>query len=169
MEGWIMRFYEIHEDKESLTPPTIDVGDEVKVGKFKNSKATVKGFKKDDYNQPVLKTNKGDKKLFNLRLSKLQEETDFETFQKQYAILNKAEDEANAKIQKIIAGKRGNMGLLDPVVKNSPEFKKAKIDYERASNTRKAFLKDVPKDFLRKNVQQRRAERTKKRQKDHKN
>jgi hypothetical protein len=62
----------ITEDKETLNPPSIDVGDEVKVGKFKNSKATVKGFKKDEHNQPVLKTNKGDKKLFNLRLSKLQ-------------------------------------------------------------------------------------------------
>ena len=62
------------EDKETLNPPSIDVGDEVKTGKFKNVKATVKGFKKDDHNQPVLKTNKGDKKLFNLRLSKLKED-----------------------------------------------------------------------------------------------
>ncbi len=60
--------------KETLNPPSIDVGDEVKVGKFRNVKATVKGFKKDDHNQPVLKTNKGDKKLFSLRLSKLQED-----------------------------------------------------------------------------------------------
>lgn len=60
------------EDEETLNPPSITVGDEVKTGKFKNSKATVKGFKKDDHNQPVLKTTKGDKKLFNLRLSKLQ-------------------------------------------------------------------------------------------------
>lgn len=68
------RLETVEEDKETLNPPSIDVGDEVKVGKFKNSKATVKGFKKDDHNQPVLKTNKGDKKLFNLRLSKLQTE-----------------------------------------------------------------------------------------------
>ena len=60
------------EDESTLNPPSIDVGDEVKTGKFKNVKATVKGFKKDDNNQPVLKTSKGDKKLFNLRLSKLQ-------------------------------------------------------------------------------------------------
>ena len=62
----------VEESEDTLNPPSIDVGDEVKTGKFKNSKATVKGFKKDDHNQPVLKTNKGDKKLFNLRLSKLQ-------------------------------------------------------------------------------------------------
>jgi len=60
------------ESEDTLHPPSISKGDEVKVGKFKNSKATVKGFKKDDHNQPVLKTNKGDKKLFNLRLSKIQ-------------------------------------------------------------------------------------------------
>jgi len=62
------------DDEDTLNPPSISKGDEVKTGKFKNSKATVKGFKKDDHNQPVLKTNKGDKKLFSLRLSKLQQE-----------------------------------------------------------------------------------------------
>ena len=62
------------DDEDTLNPPSIDVGDEVKVGKFRNVKAIVKGFKKDDHNQPVLKTNKGDKKLFSLRLSKLQTE-----------------------------------------------------------------------------------------------
>ena len=60
------------DSEDTLTPPSISKGDEVKTGKFKNSKAIVKGFKKDDHNQPVLKTNKGDKKLFSLRLSKLQ-------------------------------------------------------------------------------------------------
>ena len=62
----------MEDEGDTLHPPSISKGDEVKVGKFKNSKATVKGFKKDDHNQPVLKTNKGDKKLFNLRLSKIQ-------------------------------------------------------------------------------------------------
>jgi hypothetical protein len=36
-----------------LTLPTIEVGDEIMTGKFKNSKATVKGFTKDVHNQPV--------------------------------------------------------------------------------------------------------------------
>jgi hypothetical protein len=44
------------------------------VGKFKNRKAEVKGFSKDDHNQPVLKTTKGDQKLFKPRLSKLMKE-----------------------------------------------------------------------------------------------
>jgi DNA-directed RNA polymerase sigma subunit (sigma70/sigma32) len=62
----------IGEAEETLDTPNISTGDEVKVGKFKNSKATVKGFKKDKHGQPVLKTNKGDKKLFNPRVSKLE-------------------------------------------------------------------------------------------------
>jgi hypothetical protein len=68
-----MRAFEfINEDKKSYQPPEINVGDEVKVGKFKNRKAEVKGFKTDDNNQPVLKTSKGDQKLFKPRISKLE-------------------------------------------------------------------------------------------------
>lgn len=73
-----MRYREILEassDKE-LILPTIEVGDEVKVGKFKNRKAIVKGFTTDDHNQPVLKTTKGDQKLFKPRISKLEEGRD---------------------------------------------------------------------------------------------
>jgi hypothetical protein len=58
-------------ESDTLKLPDIAVGDEVMVGKFKNRKATVTGFKKDDHNQPVLNTTKGDQKLFKLRLSKL--------------------------------------------------------------------------------------------------
>jgi len=58
--------------KTRLDPPSIDVGDEVKVGKFKNRKAEVKGFTKDDHGQPVLKTTKGDQKLFKPRVTKLE-------------------------------------------------------------------------------------------------
>jgi len=53
--------------------PKLKVGDEVKVGKWKNRKAIIKGFTKDKNNQPVLKTNKGDQKLFKPRISKLEE------------------------------------------------------------------------------------------------
>jgi hypothetical protein len=66
---------EVDEDN-SYTPPKIDIGDEVKVGKFKNRKAEVQGFSKDDHNQPVLKTNKGDQKLFKPRISKLENKVD---------------------------------------------------------------------------------------------
>jgi hypothetical protein len=61
------------DEAEKLELPDIEVGDEVLVGKFKNRKATVKGFEKDDHNQPVLKTSKGDQKLFKPRIPKLEE------------------------------------------------------------------------------------------------
>ena len=61
----------VAEAEDTLTLPKIKVGDEVMVGKFKNRKAEVKGFSKDEHNQPVLNTTKGDQKLFKLRLAKL--------------------------------------------------------------------------------------------------
>ncbi len=67
-----MRAWELFEDKKTLKLPDINVDDEVKVGRFKNRKAIVKGFKKDDHGQPVLKTTKGDQKLFKPRISKLE-------------------------------------------------------------------------------------------------
>jgi len=71
-----MKSYEFisEDDEETYQPPEIEVGDEVKVGKFKNRKAEVKGFTKDKHNQPVLKTTKGDQKLFKPRISKLEDE-----------------------------------------------------------------------------------------------
>ena len=68
-----MRAWEfLVEDKDTLKLPDMNVGDEVKVGRFKNRKAEIKGFKKDDHGQPVLKTTKGDQKLFKPRISKLE-------------------------------------------------------------------------------------------------
>jgi len=61
-------------DLESYQPPKIEVGDEVKVGRFKNRKAIVKSITKDKNNQPVLKTNKGEHKLFKPRITKLEDE-----------------------------------------------------------------------------------------------
>ena len=65
-----MRWHEIDESK-TLELPDIEVGDTVLVGKFKNRRAEVKGFTKDDNNQPVLKTTKGNQKLFKPRIEKL--------------------------------------------------------------------------------------------------
>ena len=58
-------------ESETFHPPALSTGDTVLVGKFKNRKAEIKGFKKDENNQPVLKTTKGDQKLFKPRISKL--------------------------------------------------------------------------------------------------
>jgi len=71
------RQFSTFEGKDSLELDDIEVGDEIKVGRFLNSKATVKGFKKDKHNQPILKTTQGDKKLFKPRLSKLEEEMQY--------------------------------------------------------------------------------------------
>jgi hypothetical protein len=57
--------------RDLLKLPDIEIGDEILVGKFKNRKATVTGFDVDEDNQPVLKTTKGDQKLFKPRIVKL--------------------------------------------------------------------------------------------------
>jgi hypothetical protein len=61
-------------ESELYQPPSLSVGDKILTGKFKNSPAEIKGFKKDKHNQPVLKTNKGDVQLFKPRISKLMPE-----------------------------------------------------------------------------------------------
>ena len=81
-----MRLLELKEDK-SYQPPSIDVGDEVLVGKFKNRRAEVKGFTTDDNNQPVLKTSKGDQHLFKPRIAKLMPNEVNEAFDKPYELL----------------------------------------------------------------------------------
>ncbi len=68
-----MKLHEV-KDIKSYQPPKIEVGDDIKVGKFKNRKATVKAIFMDKNNQPVLKTNKGDFKLFKPRITKLEDE-----------------------------------------------------------------------------------------------
>ena len=75
----------ISEVTKTLNPPSITVGDEVKVGKFKNRKAEVKGFKKDDHGQPVLKTTKGDQKLYKPRVTKLEPVKEEEKKEKGYS------------------------------------------------------------------------------------
>ena len=67
-----MKIADLIESETTLNPPSISVGDEVKVGKWKNRKAEVKGFTKDKNGQPVLKTTKGDQKLYKPRVSKLE-------------------------------------------------------------------------------------------------
>jgi len=75
-----MKINEIIVESDTLDPPSISVGDTVKIGKFKNRKATVKGFKKDEHGQPVLKTSKGDQKLYKPRVSKLEPKSVDEAF-----------------------------------------------------------------------------------------
>lgn len=46
----------------------IQKGDEVLGGKFKNKKMIVKDFGKDSNDQPIIKTNKGDRKVYSVRI-----------------------------------------------------------------------------------------------------
>jgi len=67
-----MKVHDIITEDDEYQPPKIKKGDEVKVGKFKNRKAEVTGFAIDKNGQPVLKTTKGEQKLFKPRISKLE-------------------------------------------------------------------------------------------------
>lgn len=67
-----MKVFDIINEQDSYDPPVINKGDEVKVGKWKNRKAIVKDFDIDKNGQPVLKTTKGEHKLFKPRISKLE-------------------------------------------------------------------------------------------------
>ena len=57
-----------------LKLPDLNVDDTLLIGKWKNRKAVIKGFDKDEHNQPVAKTNKGDQKVFKGRVAKLMPE-----------------------------------------------------------------------------------------------
>ena len=60
--------------KEKVTAaklPELNIGDEILGGKFKNKRMVIKGFGKDKYNQPIVKTDKGDYQVFKFRLEKL--------------------------------------------------------------------------------------------------
>ena len=49
----------------------INVGDTLLVGRWRNSKAIVKGFGTDKNNQPTVKTTKGVINLYKFRIDKL--------------------------------------------------------------------------------------------------
>ena len=50
----------------------ISVGDYVAVGRFRNVTTQIKDITVDDHGQPIIHTNKGPKKLFSCRLTKLE-------------------------------------------------------------------------------------------------
>ena len=57
-----------------LKLPELKVGDVMMVGKFKNRKATIKGFDTDKHGQPIAKTDKGDQQIFKGRIKKLMDD-----------------------------------------------------------------------------------------------
>ena len=50
---------------------TINVGDTIEVGRFRNVATKIKNIELDDNGQPVIITSKGAKKLLSCRLTKL--------------------------------------------------------------------------------------------------
>jgi hypothetical protein len=60
---------------DTITLPTLQVGDTVLIGKFKNRRAVINGIDVDKNGQPVLKTSKGDVPVFKFRLEKLMNAT----------------------------------------------------------------------------------------------
>lgn len=57
--------------KNTHVLPALAIGDVLLVGKFKNRNATIAGFSMDENNQPVARTDKGDHKIFKLRIARL--------------------------------------------------------------------------------------------------
>ena len=62
------------EEDDTLTLPKLNVGDELKTGRWKNKKSEITGFKKDKNNHPVAKTTKGDVQVLKPRVTKLMPE-----------------------------------------------------------------------------------------------
>ena len=59
----------LHEVHSTIT---LKVGDSIELGRFKNVSAKILDIKKDTHGQPVIVTNKGDKKALSFRLKKLE-------------------------------------------------------------------------------------------------
>jgi len=65
-----MKFKQVLEEKDKGPKVHIEKGDMILLGKWKNKKAEVEGFGKDDNNQPTVKTDKGEKPLYKFRINK---------------------------------------------------------------------------------------------------
>jgi hypothetical protein len=148
-------------DKEGTQPAKYYAGDMAKSTKDKRDahfKAKKSGPAPGDSGAET-KPSKFTKKFKQMFGEVKDHKTDYETFVKMYSPLNKSVDDASAKLKKITSKNKGAMGLTDPKVKASPEYKKAKAEYEKSVDLTKKFLKGVPKDFLKKNAQSRRLRR----------
>jgi len=75
---------------------------------------------------------------------------DYETFVQLYTKINKAVDDASKELNKITSKNKDRMGLIDPKIKSSSKYKRAKAQYDKVDDLRKRFLRGVPKDFMRK-------------------
>lgn len=73
---------ETKKEKESYTK-TLEKGDEILMGKYRNKKAEIKSFEKDKHNQPVVNTTKGKRNVYSFRIADdMPEESSQEKYQK---------------------------------------------------------------------------------------
>jgi len=129
-KGYTIKKAPVNESK-SYQAPEIKAGDNVKVGKFKNRKATVKSISKDKNNQPVLQTDKGEHKLFKPRIDKL-EEGDASQYNILRQLSKAADDKCTAASKALDKFPKGPMGLTPDAVKRDPAWQKLKKESDQA-------------------------------------
>lgn len=61
----------VQKESDSLDLPTLEKGDVLLAGKFKNKRCTIDGFDTDENGQPVAQTDRGEQKIFKPRIAKL--------------------------------------------------------------------------------------------------
>ena len=139
-----MRAKEFIVEADSYSPPTLNVGDRILKGKFKNSPAGITGFTKDKHNQPVLKTNRGEVQLFKPRVTKLMDKDVAEGSENNNPIANKIFFARSNKAPKgwsydhvgfitqdgkqiQMSGHKGNDVYVTNAVTDDPEFPKQNI------------------------------------------
>jgi len=73
----------LREDEELMNSyiTHLEKGDKILMGKYRNKEAEIKGFSLDNHNQPVVHTNKGNRKLNAFRIMGSMPE---ESLQKKY-------------------------------------------------------------------------------------
>jgi hypothetical protein len=72
--------------------PQVEIGDEVLGGKFKNKKMIVKDFGTDENHQPTIKTDKGEKKLYAVRIPVKEKNSRYNSFFKEEILLEWIDD-----------------------------------------------------------------------------
>ena len=84
---------------------------------------------------------------------------DYDTFSRMYKKIDETVDKANEMLEKVEGISSGPKGLTPASVKQTSEYKNATEFYDKANDLRGRFLKGVPKEFMRRASQERRAEK----------
>ena len=78
----------------------LKVGDKIDLGRFKNVRSEIKDIKLDQHGQPVIVTNKGEKKALSFRLSKLDWKANLDKEIKKIKKAKKTKKKARVQIAK---------------------------------------------------------------------